>query len=56
MENYIGPDYIAGAWERGGGGRGVVRPSFLGADFIHFLYKVLGSRSVQKEPFNKINI
>ena len=23
----------------------------LGANFIHFLYKVLGKRSVQKEPF-----
>ena len=26
-------------------------PPFLGAHFIHFLCKVLGQRSVQKEPF-----
>ena len=32
-----------GCRKGGLGGRG-------GANFIHFLYKVLGSRSVQKEP------
>ena len=40
----------------GGGGGGVGgfgQPPFLGADFVHFLYKVLGrsKRSVQNEPF-----
>ena len=35
----------------GKGGGGVRRPHFPGANFIHFLYKVLGTRSVQKEPF-----
>ena len=42
--------------QRGQGGRGVGRggsegsddPPFFGANFIHFLYKVLGQRSVQK--------
>ena len=31
---------------KGGGGR-------PGSNLIHFLYKVLGKRSVQKEPFEK---
>ena len=34
-------------YRKGGGVEGVGR----GASFIHFLYKVLGKRSVQKEPF-----
>ena len=33
---------------RGGGSGGSDDPPFLGANFIHFLYKVLGQRSVQK--------
>ena len=32
----------------GGGSWGSDDPPFLGANFIHFLYNVLGSRSVQK--------
>ena len=32
----------------GGGGGSDDPPPFLGAHFIHFLYKVLGKRSVQK--------
>ena len=36
---------------KGGGVEGVGRPPFLGANFIHFLYKVLGLRSVQKKTF-----
>ena len=39
---------------RKGGVEGVRRPPpppFLGANFIHFLYKVLGLRSVQKKDF-----
>ena len=31
-----------------GGSEGSDDPPFLGANFIHFLYKVLGQRSVQK--------
>ena len=34
-----------------GGSRGADDPPFLGANFIHFLYKVLGLRSVQKKTF-----
>ena len=34
-----------------GGSEGSDDPPFLGANFIHFLYKVLGRRSVQKIPF-----
>ena len=34
-----------------GGSGGSDDPPFLGANFIHFLYKVLGQRSVQKKPF-----
>ena len=46
MENY--PYYSMGV---GKGGRwGSDDPPFLGANFIHFLHKVLGARSVQKEP------
>ena len=33
----------------GGGESGVGQPLFLGAIFLHFLYKVLGMRSVQNE-------
>ena len=33
---------------RGGGAEGSDDPPFLGANFIHFLYKVLGQRSVKK--------
>ena len=36
---------------RKGGSRGLDDPPFLGANFIHFLYKVLGLRSVQKKAF-----
>ena len=36
---------------KGGRSRGSDDPSFLGANFIHFLYKVLWSRSVQKKAF-----
>ena len=36
---------------KGGGRGGSDDPPFLGANFIHFLYKVLWSRSVQKKPF-----
>ena len=45
---------------KGGGGGGVggrgfpPPPPLFGANLIHFLYKVLGWRSVQKEPFKKI--
>ena len=35
----------------GGGGGGSDDPPFLRANFIHFLYKVLGQRSVQKTTF-----
>ena len=37
----------------GGGGEseGSDDPPFLGANFIHFLYKVLGQRSVKNNPF-----
>ena len=35
-------------WGGGGGGGVFGRTLFLGANFIHFLYKVLGQRSVQK--------
>ena len=38
-----------GGWAGGGGG-GVGPTHFLAANLIHFLYKELGSRSVQKEP------
>ena len=34
-----------------GGSRGSDDPPFLGANFIHFLYKVFGLRSVQKKTF-----
>ena len=34
-----------------GGSRGSDDPPFLGANFIHFLYKVLGLRSMQKKSF-----
>ena len=34
-----------------GGSEGSDDPPFLGSNFIHFLYKVLGQRSVQKQPF-----
>ena len=34
-----------------GGSEGSDDPPFLGANFIHFLYKVLGHRSVKKQPF-----
>ena len=34
-----------------GGSEGSDAPPFLGPNFIHFLYKVLGQRSVQKQPF-----
>ena len=37
----------------GGGGGSRMTPHFLGIFFIHFLYKVLGKRSVQKEHFRK---
>ena len=43
--------------EGGGGVEGVGRPPpplFLGANFLHFIYKVLGKRSLQIEPFKKI--
>ena len=33
------------------GSRGSDDPPFLGANFIHFLYKVLGLRSVKKKTF-----
>ena len=33
-----------------GGSRGSDDPPFLGANFIHFLCKVLVTRSVQKTP------
>ena len=36
---------------RKGGSRGSDDPPFLGANFIHFLYKVLRLRSVQKKTF-----
>ena len=32
----------------GGGAEGADDPPFFGANFIHFLYEVLGQRSVQK--------
>ena len=35
-------------------GRGVGKGGGGGAKLIHFLYKVSGKRSVQKEPFWKI--
>ena len=35
----------------GGGGSEVRRPSFMGAKLIHFLYKVLGKRSMYESPF-----
>ena len=41
----------SGMCEVGGGGGRSDDPPFLGANFIHFLYKVLGQRSVQKQPF-----
>ena len=34
-----------------GGSGGSDDPPFLGANFIHFLYKGLGTRSVQKTLF-----
>ena len=34
------------------GRRGRTTPSFWG-QFLHFLYKVLGKRSMQKDPFFK---
>ena len=34
-----------------GGSGGSDDPPFLRANFIHFLYKVLGQRSVQKNTF-----
>ena len=37
-----------GVGRGGGGSEGSDDPPFLGANFIHFLYKVLGQRSVQK--------
>ena len=41
---------------RGGGGReGQSTPPFLGANIINSLCKVLGQRSVQKEPFYKLS-
>ena len=40
-----------GVGKGGGGSEGSDDPPFLGAKFIHFLYKALGERSVQKEPF-----
>ena len=45
---------IGGAQGRrygGGGSEGSDDPPFLGANFLHFLYKVLEQRSVQKQPF-----
>ena len=35
---------------KGGGSRGSDDPPFLGANFIHFLCKMLMMRSVQKTP------
>ena len=39
---------------KGGGSEGSDEPPFLGANFIHNLYKVLWKRSVQKQPFKKV--
>ena len=50
----LGKVYVVGVVCRGvgrGGSEGSDDPPFLGANFIHFLYKVLGQRSVQKQPF-----
>ena len=41
-----------GSGRSGGGGSDV--PSFLGANFVHFLYKVLGQRSVEFFFFFKL--
>ena len=40
----------------GGGVGGSDDLPFWGANFIHFLYEVLGKRSVQKELFKKSSI
>ena len=37
---------VGGGWGGGGDWRGRTTPLFLGAICIHFLYKVLGERSV----------
>ena len=43
---------MQGHRKRGGGQGGRTTP-FLGANIIHFLYKVLGKRSVQKKTVEK---
>ena len=53
---WVGCSFPVGTQGRRRGGVGGVSrpPPFWEAHFIHFLYKVLGKRSVQKEPFWKI--
>ena len=47
-------DRVVDQGRRKGGVGGSDDPPFLGVNLIHFLYKVLGQRSVQKKNFLKL--